>query len=609
MKIPQSKIDEIKQATDIIELISQYVSLKLRGRNYVGLCPFHNEKTPSFTVSPDKQIFYCFGCGTGGDVFSFIKTYEKINYPEAIRFLAEKKNIELPQYTSPEEANENSEIEELYFIHKIAARFFYDQWKTPPSQYARDYLKKRGFDEKMITAFGIGYAPDAWDALMNHCQSQSIDIKLLERAGLAIPKSGGGHYDRFRHRLMFPVFNVSGRVIAFGGRQLREENNSPKYVNSPESPIYQKGKVLYGLSQAKDAIRKLDEIIIVEGYADCISLHQFGITNVAASSGTAFTTDQANLIRRYTQNVALIYDGDEAGLRAAERGGALMLEAGLNIKIIVLPKEHDPDSFVRAQGSDAFQDTIRKGKAYLDFRISNWQLHKKLDTVNDRTAAAREILAIVARIRDPIKQNFFVKELSDKIGLDENVVATELKKLSGKTFQEARSLPVAAPDKHEKANIPEHILRAERSLLKSLLTGEPEQAQHIFNHVRPEEFQNPAIHKVAEAVYHQFMLEESFDFEAVSKLFEGDIQKALSRLMIEQMDTFDIDDCLAAIQVFQLEKKTDALRSTMKIMEQEKEDISNLYDAWLIVFHQIQNIKTKKQLLSVEGKPMQERIF
>ncbi|MBL7993760.1 DNA primase [bacterium] len=608
MKIPQSKIDEIKQAADIVEVVSQYVAIKLRGRNYVGLCPFHNEKTPSFTVSPDKQIFYCFGCSVGGDAIAFIKNYEKINYPEAIRFLAERYNIELPRFASDEDEKDRSEIETLFYVHKAAARFFYDQLQSSAGMIAREYLNQRGFSESVLKSFGVGYAPDTWDSLFTFAKSQSLDMPSLEKAGLIMKKNDGGYYDRFRHRVMFPVFSATGRVMAFGGRILRQEPNSPKYVNSPEHPIYQKGKVLYGLFQAKETIRKQDEIIIVEGYADCMSLHQFGITNAAASSGTAFTMDQANLIKRYTQNVTLIYDGDDAGVHAAERGGAIMLQAGLDVRIVVLSKEHDPDTFVRAKGADAFRELIKQGKQYIDFRMDQWNKDKKLDTVNGRTFAARELLNVTANIRDPIKVSLFAAEIAEKLRVNESLIYQELKKVS-KGHDSLRSVVTASHSKIvQSEKLPANIIRAERGLLKLLLDAGLPEAEKIFTYLRPDDFQNPAIQKVVQFIHTQWNLKESYTESDVVNSFPEDIQKAILRLSVDEFLEFDMHDCVATIQYAQLETKLSALRETIKTMEEQQEDTAQLEAVSNLLIKQIFNLKTKKQLIAVHDTPAQERI-
>lgn len=607
MKIPQHKIDQIKQTADIVEVISQYVNLKLRGKNYVGLCPFHNEKTPSFTVSPDKQIFHCFGCGTGGDVIAFVKTYEKISYVESIQFLANRYQIDLPVYAGKEADADRSQIEALYFIHETAMNYFTEQLFAAPGMQAREYLKHRGLDESVILQFKLGYAPDQWDGLLNHLKSKSIDLTLSEKAGLIISHKERQYYDRFRHRLVFPIHNISGRVIAFGARLLTKDPDAPKYLNSPESLIYHKGKVLYGLYQAREAVRAKDEIIIVEGYADCISMHQYGIRHVTASSGTAFTREQANLIRRYTQNVVLIFDGDAAGIKAAERGGAILLEAGLSVKIVVLPPEHDPDSFVREYGRENFEERIQKAASYLDFRVQNFQRQGYFENINKRTMAAREMLSLCARFQDPIRRNLFMTEIADTFALDHKIVQRELNKAirSGRTEESALNAvsadsPKDAVPSEPQIKLPEKILRSERGLIRLMLLEGPETAKAIFRFVRVEDFQNPAIRRVAEYIFRQTMMEEPYSAEALMSLFPETIQKALTRLLIEESEGFSMEDCVAAIQSDQIQKKIETLRFTIKTMESQNEDISQLLASCNTLQQQLNLIRQKKQIIPIE---------
>lgn len=608
MKIPQHKIDEIKQAADIVEVVGQYVNIRLRGRNHVGLCPFHNEKTPSFTVSADKQIFYCFGCHTGGDVIAFVREFEKLSYPEAIRFLAEKYAIEMPRETDMD-PSKSSEVESLYFAYKMAARYYFEQLRGPAGKSAREYLSKRGFEDSTLKSFGVGYAPDLWEAFVAHAHEQSMDLTVLEKAGLIMKKSDGSHYDRFRHRVIFPIFNTTGRVIAFGGRQLREEQNMPKYVNSPESPIYHKSRTLYGLFQARDTVRKNDQLIVVEGYADCLMLHQHGLTQTVASSGTAFTLDQATLIKRYTQNVTLVYDGDSAGIHAAERGGAIMIQSGLQTKIVVLPASHDPDSFIRENGRDGFEEVLKQGRSYIDFRVEQWHRQKKLDTVHGRTQAARELIQIVGGIRDPIQSSYYAAEVSDKLRLDEKLVQQELQRV-GKG-RDSSSIELTTPAKKyipREDSSPQHVLQAERGVLRNLLMKGSEQADLIFNHLRPEDFTNRAIQKVIQFIFTQWMMKEEFSSNTVLESFPEDIQKALTRLMLDDLLQYEIVDCLATIQYHQLQKRLAELRETMKNMSDLQEDAEHLEEASSQIIRQMHVLKTKKQLLTLGEQPVQERM-
>ena len=319
VKIPQEKIDEIRAASDIVDVISARLQLKKRGKDYLGLCPFHQEKTPSFSVSPTKQMFYCFGCHRGGDVVKFVMEYEKAFYIEALEILAERAGISI---TRTEESFEAAnETEKMYSVMSFAARtFFTNLTKTTEGEFALNYFRDRGFTNQTMTAFGLGYSLRGWDSLLKKTEEEGIDPEQLEKVGLVRRRDDGGNYDTFRGRAMFPIFNTNGRVIAFGARKLYDDDNLGKYINSSETPIYHKSKVLYGLSQAKDAIRERDFAVLVEGYADLISVHQAGTKNIVASSGTALTTEQIQLISRYTKNITLVYDADSAGANAMMRG-------------------------------------------------------------------------------------------------------------------------------------------------------------------------------------------------------------------------------------------------------------------------------------------------
>ncbi len=326
MRIPEETIEAIRAAIDIVEVVGEYVPLRRRGANWFGLCPFHEEKTPSFSVNPHLGIFKCFGCGRGGDVFAFIQQIEHVSFVEAVRMLAERAGIPLPD--GEEEADDPRPA--LYHALRFAARFYFEQLtQSEAGQVARAYLKQRGIHPEAVRRFGLGYAPNAWDALLKAATEAGIRSEVLEQAGLVLPrKERGGYYDRFRHRLMFPIFSHTGRVVGFGGRLLEPDPEQPKYINTPETPVYHKGRILYGLYQARQALRTQEEAILVEGYTDVIALHQAGIEHVVATSGTALTPDQARLLARYVRRVVLLFDADAAGQQAALRSIELFLERG-----------------------------------------------------------------------------------------------------------------------------------------------------------------------------------------------------------------------------------------------------------------------------------------
>ncbi len=360
MAIPDEKIEEVRTAVDLVEVAEDYVQLKQSGSRYMGLCPFHNEDTPSFSVDPDQNLYYCFGCQNGGDAFKFIQEIEGVGFLESVRMLADRYGVPLPEEeTDPDAANEREAV--LHAL-RFAARFFYRQLtQSDRGRPALDYLRRRGFTPQTIKQFGLGYAPDEWDALLTVAEEEQIDRETLEKAGLIIERNdGSGYYDRYRGRIIFPIFSHIGKVLAFAGRILDpdDERDQPKYINSPETEVYHKKEVLYGLHQAKQAIRKTDEVLLVEGYTDVISLSQAGVGNVVASSGTALTEQQIGTLDRYAKRAVMLYDADEAGERAALRGMERVLEAGLGAYAGELPTGNDPDEYVQEHGGDAFFDYV-----------------------------------------------------------------------------------------------------------------------------------------------------------------------------------------------------------------------------------------------------------
>lgn len=406
---------------DIVDVVNDYVRLKRSGSRFKGLCPFHDENTPSFSVDPDKNLYYCFGCQRGGDVFKFIQEMEGVGFLESARMLAERFGVPLPEDTIDQEAA--SEKEAIYHALRWAARWFYDQLtSTPEGQAALDYLHERDFTDKTITRFGLGYAPDEWDGLLKAAEDAQVDEEILEAAGLVIPrKSGDGYYDRYRGRVIFPILSHVGKVLGFAGRILDPDADQPKYINSPETKVYDKSRVLYGLRQAKQAIRSEEEVVMVEGYTDVISLYQAGVENVVASSGTALTTGQVKTLDRYAKRIVLLYDADEAGARAAVRGMNLVLEQGLGSYAVELPEGEDPDSFVRSEGATSFAAYIEEHRKDLPaFAYQKAQREGRLGTPEDRVEVQRDIVNAVAHIPDPNLRREYVRRTSDVLGVPDS---------------------------------------------------------------------------------------------------------------------------------------------------------------------------------------------
>ena len=430
--INQDTINKIMDTARIEEVVGDFVALKKRGSSLIGNCPFHNEKTPSFNVSVTKGIYKCFGCGKGGDSVHFIMDHEKYSYPEALKYLAQKYNIEVEETVqSPQNIEAQNARESLYIVSEYAAGYFANELWTGQEGRAigLSYFKERGFREDIVKKFQLGYSPEAWDALIQSAAGAGHREEYLEKAGLAIRNDKGKLYDRFRGRVMFPIHNFTGRVIGFGGRTLKTDKKVPKYVNSPESDIYHKSNVLYGLFHAKKSIRDTDNCYLVEGYADVLAVHQAGVENVVASSGTSLTTEQIRLIGRFTQNVTILYDGDAAGIKASLRGLDMILEEGLNVKVVNFPDGHDPDSYMHHVGSGAFKIYIENNrKDFILYKATILLKEAGTDPIK-RAGIIRDIVESIAKIPDDIKASVFIRECSGLLQVEERILLSELNKM------------------------------------------------------------------------------------------------------------------------------------------------------------------------------------
>jgi len=441
--ILKETVDLIIETARIEEVVGDFVSLKRRGANMLGNCPFHTEKTPSFTVSPAKGIYKCFGCGKAGDSVKFVMEHESYSYPEALRYLAEKYRIEIEEEKpTVEQIQKQDEKESLYVLTSFAQKFYSETLFNTEEGKAvgLSYFHERGFNESTIKKFQLGYALNKWDSLTEEALRNNFTKEILDKSGLVVVKDkdvdvtsaekpAQRFYDRFRNRVIFPVHNLTGRVIAFGARILQTDPKSPKYINSPETEIYHKSKSLYGIFFARKAIAQLDECLLVEGYTDVISLHQAGVENVVASSGTSLTQEQIRLIARFTKNVTILYDGDAAGIKASLRGIDLILEEGLNVKVVLFPDGHDPDSYMRNFGTNGFKKHIEENKK--DFILYKTDILLK-EAGNDpikKSEVIREIVESVAKIPDSIKASVFIKECSSLLKIDERALLSELNKM------------------------------------------------------------------------------------------------------------------------------------------------------------------------------------
>jgi DNA primase len=426
-RIADEKIDEIRERTDIVEVVSSYLSLKRSGVNHQGLCPFHQEKSPSFNVNSARQIFHCFGCGVGGNVFSFLMRMEGLSFPDAVRRLGEKVGVEVAEEAvSPEEVRRRDERERILRINEVAGEFYQQLLLTDEDGApGRRYLRQRGYESETVRTFQLGFAPSGWESLAKHLSGKSFSSEDSQKAGLVRPgKQDRGDYDLFRNRLLFPIHDLQGRVVAFGGRVL--DDSLPKYINSPETPVYNKGQTLYGLCQARDAMRHNGEALVVEGYFDVLALHRAGFHGAVATCGTALTADHARLLKRYADKVLLIFDEDAAGRQATFRAMDALLPAGLSVSVVAMPVGEDPDSLLKEKGEEGFRLCLDAARPVLETFIED-QLRVNDESVEGRARAAEQVLDRIKRLPGDLERSLYMKRLAELTGLDVELLKSKVR--------------------------------------------------------------------------------------------------------------------------------------------------------------------------------------
>ncbi len=518
MKIPQEIVDRIQENIDIVDVIGDFVSLKKKGQNYTACCPFHNEKSPSFNVNPARGIYKCFGCGKAGDAIQFVMDMEGLGFQETLKYLAKKYNIEIKEEEqSSEELQQQNERESLLIVLNYAKNYYHDTLVNHEDgrSIGLSYFKERGSSQKTIEKFELGYSLDEWDALLKDATKGNYKQEILEKAGLIVKRENANdskstkYYDRFRGRVIFPIHNVTGKTIAFGARILKADKNQPKYLNSPETEVYHKSKILYGIFQAKQAIRQEDNCLLVEGYTDVISLFQAGIENVVASSGTSLTEDQIKLIKRYTQNITVLYDGDAAGIKASIRGIDMILQEGLNVSVVTFPDGEDPDSYVRRVGGTEFASYLKTTRK--DFISFKAELFLK-DAQNDplkKADVAREMVVSISKISDSIKREIFIKQSSTILNISEDTLIKEVNKTrlneSKKQDSQVEFIPieenVATPqaDEHKLSALDlqeKDIIRLLLNYAEYVVADEKKLSQYLLNELEDTEFKSPLYSKM-----------------------------------------------------------------------------------------------------------------
>jgi DNA primase len=544
MRIPESKIEEIRNSVSIVDVISEYVQLRKRGKNFIGLCPFHTEKTPSFTVSEDKQIFHCFGCHAGGNVYKFLMDYKKISFVEAVQELADQQGIEI-NYDSEAYSEAQSEQEIFYDINTEAAKYFSNNLlNDEEGEIARNYFQKRNVKIQTMRAFGLGYALNGWENLVGYLKQKNIDLEKAVQLGLIGRNNDGRVFDKLAGRIIFPIFSPNGRVVAFAGRKLRQEDTGGKYINSPESIVYVKSRVLYGLSHAKDDIRKLDKAILVEGYMDLISLYQAGIKNVVAVSGTALTEEQAQLLSRYTKNVVLLFDADTAGIKASMRSIEILLRHDFDVKISTLSKGEDPDSYVNKFGRDAFEEIIKKAENFLEYQTAYYESQGMFDDPTTMAEIIRELVKPIALVDDELKRSLLLRNIARKFNLREKLLESELDKalenlkkqnrLQAQRIYKQEEVKEKAIKPKETSHINANFYNTEREVIKLLFEGQEDIISLLINNLNEDDFLLDLHKEIFSKVYFEFENEGNTNPSDLISLFDDETQSYLRELTISQ---------------------------------------------------------------------------
>ena len=566
-RIPQETIDRINDNADIVDVVSKHVDLTKRGRNFFGLCPFHNEKTPSFSVAPDKGIYHCFGCGQGGNAVNFIMEYEKITFVEALQQLGKELSIEV-EFSGDEKSKDF--FSKLYSLHDFATELYHKTLFLDQAKKAKEYLLNRGFDEKSLKLFKVGYAPKDSSFLLNKIKSKNFSKEAIKKSGL-FGSSNARFYDRFRSRIMFPISNSSGKIIAFGGRAFGTDDPA-KYMNSPETPLYRKSEVFYGLNITREYIRRENNAILVEGYTDLIQLFQSNIKNVIAVSGTAFTDRHVNHIRRLTSKVFLCYDGDSAGINASLKAGYSLLKGGVEPRIIVIPDQHDPDEWIKKIGSEKFKtNSIDKAIGLINFHLKTSNFFDVSPT--KKSNIIKDILSMIIEIADPIIKQNIIKDLSQAAEVEENQIIYMFSQLRTKKI----------PNKsNEKQKFDFKLFstvngKAELGLIQVLAGNDFEAKSLIKNKLDITQIENPTIRKLIEVLMSSKQVNPA---EIISHFEESDEREIISKLLIKEDQTTELielaKDCLSTLSKISVRKKIEQLRSKIREMELTGENTSEM---------------------------------
>ncbi len=599
-------LESVKGASDILDIVGAKVDLRQTGKNYTGLCPFHDEKTPSFSVNPDKQFFYCFGCGAGGNVFNFLMRTEGLTFPEAAEALAEKSGIEVP-HRSAEDTRRQEQRDTLYRLNHKAAEFFYRALRAEKGKQARQYLTSRGIGRDLARHFFLGYAPDSWDALTNHLSSEGFSEELLLQAGLAL-RGQRGLYDRFRQRIIFPICDHQGRFLGFGGRSVGQ--GSPKYLNSPESPVFRKAQALYGLNWSKEAIKERNTAVLVEGYTDCISLAAKGISNVTASLGTAFTADHARLLQRFASRTILAFDGDAAGQKAAVRSMHLLRQNGLDVLVAPLEPGVDPDTLARQSDPASLQLWLEKALPWPEYLLMQIMQRHDLQTREGKLNATQEIVEVLATLSQAVERAEYIQFASERLGVDPKALRSDVEQRLSAEASAAAPAASAGPARSARSRVSSALTSpvrtetsgsgdsVERDILRRIL-HDPRRIEELRSEgILPRHFKNQDYRHL-----YALLLDGSWDLQGektADAIFQLEVSQGRWREYIQHMQATIFSRELAKIEenlgAMEKNKEDNAVRETLFEM------VYSYFSIRKKVFHLVRRIKDEGPLGRGESK-------
>ena len=559
-------LNEVRQSNDIVDVISQYVHLKRSGRNFFGLCPFHNEKSPSFSVSPDKQIFHCFGCGVGGNVITFVSQIEGLNFVETVQMLAERANIQLPTLQNNGDTQREILKDKVYKVNEFTAEYYHQNLYKPQAKTAQEYVKKRQLTNETLKSFRIGFS-GKFDELYQELKKQGFQEQEILESGLVNKNERGQYIDRYRNRLMFPICDARGRVIAFGGRVL--DDSKPKYINSPENVVYSKGRHLFGLNVAKKGDTK--KLLIVEGYMDVISLHQRGITNVVAPLGTALTEQQGWLLRKNSEQIILSFDSDDAGIKAKLRAIDILQKMGCDLRVIQLEGAKDPDEYIVKYGNMRFQNAVDKAFSVVEFKVKILKKELNLENTNDKIKFLNEIAKLISKVDNTIEREVYIEKIAKEYDISKEAIYAEVNKLTYKNDKSEKILekakPVITHKKVETKEVSESIRRRENTIISILLTGDLSIFEIIKQNIKPKDFQDEINQEIAKKLYEEFEKGNS-NINSIIDTLDQEHQNQITMIMAEDYEIEDLEKAIDdIIQAYKRDKLNNRKLEILELLE------------------------------------------